>query len=225
MEVVNLGMTGSGFPVLFDKYASEADHIVIVNRVKPHTRFTAPIESGLVKMCLIGLGKAEGARIYHRAIDRFGWRDMYGQSFKIVSEKAPLLFGLALVENAHKKIGAVAALRPDRFLVDEPLLLGRARDMMAGVPVTDIDLLIVDEMGKDISGTGMDTNVTGRKEGHSSIARRIFVRDLSATARAATRWESVLRTSRHGAWWTRSIITPCTSTPGPRTGPMPVRYR
>ena len=182
MEVVSLGMTELGIPVLIDKIASEADHIVIVNRVKPHTRFTAPIESGLVKMCLIGLGKAEGARIYHRAIDRFGWRDVYGQSFRVLSETTHLLFGLALVENAHKNIGAVSALRPDRFLVEEPVLLSKARGMLAGIPITDIDLLIVDEMGKDISGTGMDTNVTGRKEGHSSIARRIFVRDLSAKA-------------------------------------------
>jgi hypothetical protein len=182
MEVVSLGMTGAGLPILFDKHARDADHVVIVNRVKPHTRFTAPIESGIVKMCLIGLGKAEGARVYHRAIDRYGWKDVYGQAFPIVAEKAPLLFGLALVENARKKIAAVAGLRPDRFLVEEPLLLGRARDLMASIPVSDIDLLIVDEMGKDISGTGMDTNVTGRKEGRSSIARRIFVRDLSAGA-------------------------------------------
>lgn len=182
MEVVNLGTTELGFPVLIDKNAYEADHIVVVNRVKPHTRFTAPIESGLVKMCLIGLGKAEGARIYHRAIDRFGWRDVYDQSFEILSGKAHILFGLALIENSRKKIGAVAAFRPDRFLVEEPVLLGTARSMMAGIPVTDIDLLVVDEMGKDISGTGMDTNVTGRKEGHSSIARLIFVRDLSEKA-------------------------------------------
>jgi hypothetical protein len=182
MEVVSLGMTGAGFPVLFDRHAYEADHVVIVNRVKPHTRFSAPIESGLVKMCLVGLGKAEGARIYHRAIDRLGWRETYGQSFAIVSKKVRLLIGLALVENARKKTGAVAALRPDRFPVEEPLLLARARDMMATVPVKDIDLLIVDEMGKDISGTGMDTNVTGRKDGLSPIARRIFVRDLSDRA-------------------------------------------
>lgn len=181
-ETVNLGITDLGFPVLIDRIAYEADHIVVLNRVKPHTRFTAPVESGLVKMCLIGLGKTEGARIYHRAIDRFGWRDVYSQSFRILSENTRLLFGLALIENAHKKIGSIAALRPDRFLIDEPLLLSSARSMMAGIPVADIDLLVVDEMGKDISGTGMDTNVTGRKDGHSSIARCIFVRDLSAKA-------------------------------------------
>jgi len=84
METVNLGITDLGFPVLIDRIAYEADHIVVLNRVKPHTRFTAPVESGLVKMCLIGLGKAEGARIYHRAIERFGWRDVYGQSFRIL---------------------------------------------------------------------------------------------------------------------------------------------
>ena len=182
MEVVSLGMTGAGFPILFDRHALEADHVVIVNRIKPHTRFTAPIESGLVKMSLIGMGKAEGARIYHRAIDRFGWRDVYTRSFPIVAEKGRILFGLALMENARKGIGAVAALRPDRFLAEEPLLLARARTMMAILPALDLDLLIVDEMGKDISGTGMDTNVTGRKDGHASVARRIFVRDLSAQA-------------------------------------------
>ncbi|OHD65969.1 MAG: hypothetical protein A2176_04200 [Spirochaetes bacterium RBG_13_51_14] len=179
METISLGEVEPGVPVLLDRNAAEADHIAVINRVKPHTRFTAPAESGLVKMCLIGLGKAEGARVFHRAIDRHGWRNISGPAFSIFAEKAPLLFGLALLENADKKIGAMMGLLPSQFTSEEPKLLSRALSIMAFVPFRDIDLLIVDEMGKDISGTGMDTNVTGRKDGLSSIARHVFVRDLT----------------------------------------------
>jgi hypothetical protein len=130
-------------------------------------------------MCLLGLGKPEGARILHRAIDQHSWQDVYKRVFPLFSAGTRLRFGLAIIENAHKKIAMVSAIEPGEFLTKEPKLLAQARSMMAFIPVSNIDLLIVDEMGKDLSGTGMDTNVTGRKEGLASISRFIFVRDLT----------------------------------------------
>jgi hypothetical protein len=179
VETVKIGTTDLGFPLLLDRHAASADHIAVINRIKPHTRFTAPVESGLVKMCLLGLGKPEGARILHRAIDQHSWQDVYERAFPLFSAGTRLRFGLAIIENAHKKIAMVSAIEPGEFLTKEPKLLAQARSMMAFIPVSNIDLLIVDEMGKDLSGTGMDTNVTGRKEGLASISRFIFVRDLT----------------------------------------------
>jgi hypothetical protein len=179
VETVKIAYTELGFPLLLDRHAASADHFAVINRIKPHTRFTAPVESGLIKMCLLGLGKPEGARILHRAIDQNSWKDVYESAFPLFAAKTRLRFGLAIIENSHKKIATISAIEPDEFLTKEPELLAQARSMMAFIPISDIDLLIVDEMGKDLSGTGMDTNVTGRKEGLASIARFIFVRDLT----------------------------------------------
>lgn len=179
METVIIGQTSIGTDVYLDKIASQADHIAVVNRIKPHTKLIGTIESGLMKMCLIGLGNRDGARTYHRAIDHYSWMDIVDSVTDIVVKNAPIAFGLALIQNAYENIGKIAAVRPEDFSSVEPLLLEDARAMMGRLPFKDIDLLIVDEMGKDVSGTGMDTNITGRKEGTSMKVVRVYVRDLT----------------------------------------------
>ncbi len=179
MEVLRIGDTEFGCPVFLDRHAAESNHIVVINRVKPHTRFSGTVESGLVKMCLIGLGKSEGAVAYHQSIARHSWERVWGPAFSIMAEGSPLRLGIAVVENGNRQSTLIKALSPGQFPTAEPALLARARKSMSFIPFHDIDLLIVDEIGKDISGTGMDTNVIGRKEGLASIARLIFVRDLT----------------------------------------------
>jgi len=178
-EVVSLGKSDIGMPLFLSKTAAESDLIILINRVKSHTRFTAPIESGLVKMCLVGLGKTEGARMVHAAADRYGWRRVYETAFPQFIQSAPTCIGVAIVENARRIPAEIAVCLGTAFLDEEPAILERARTLTPRIPFSDIDLLIVDEMGKNISGTGMDTNVTGRKDGLTPISRHIFIRDLT----------------------------------------------
>ncbi|HSV95374.1 MAG TPA: lactate racemase domain-containing protein [Spirochaetota bacterium] len=180
MEVVEIGTTALGTPVFIDAHAAAADHIGVINRVKPHTRLSGSIESGLVKMCMIGLGKREGAATYHRAIERHSWMEIVRSLMDVVLEKSPVRFGLGIVQNAHEEIARVEALLPGEFLTGEAKLLEEARSLMGTLPSNDIDLLIVDEMGKEISGTGMDASVIGRKDGSPVRVGRIFVRDITA---------------------------------------------
>jgi hypothetical protein len=182
MDVVVIGETEWG-KILLDRHASEADHIVIVNRIKPHTRLIGEIESGLVKMCLIGLGNREGARTYHRAVEHHPWMDVLERAFAIMLRESSLVFGIAILQNAYEGIGKLVAVKPGDFLIAEPRLLNEAREMMGRLPFQDIDLLIVDEMGKDISGTGMDTTITGRKGDSPMRVARVFVRDLTSRTR------------------------------------------
>lgn len=179
MEVEEIGRTRFGTPILMDRQAFSADAVAVVNRVKPHTKFSGEIESGLLKMCLIGLGKQRGARVLHRAIDRDGWMQVLETAWEVILKRAPLLLGLAVLENAHGETAEVAALRPADFRSEEPRLLARARGLMGRLPFNEADLLIVDRMGKELSGTGMDTNVTGRKPGCSVRVAHLFVRDLT----------------------------------------------
>lgn len=180
MNVIKITTSPFGFPVYIDKYASDADHIVLVNRVKPHTRFSGKIESGIVKMLMVGLGKHQGASLYHRAILEYTYDEMASNIVPVLLQKLSVLFGLAVIENARGETAEVKALKPEEFLEEEPKLLRRAYELMARLPINAIDLLIVDEMGKDISGTGMDTTIIGRKDNSLVKIKRIFVRDLTA---------------------------------------------
>ena len=192
MEVVKIGESeGSkdGIPVYLDKNAVAADHIVVINRIKPHTRFVGEIESGLIKMLLVGLGKDIGAKIYHRAVMHRSFDRIIDSALPIVLSKVSVLFGLAIIENAYGNVADIKAIKSEEIIKAEPELKKESSRLMAKLPFNDIDLLIIDEMGKDISGTGMDTNIIGRKQEstHNSgqalnddvrIAR-IFVRDLT----------------------------------------------
>jgi hypothetical protein len=163
MDTVVVCRTPQGFPVHFDRLAYEADHVLVVNRVKPHTRFVGPIESGLLKMMLIGLGKREGATIYHRAIQDYSFDEILRGVVAEVLARCPVRAGLAVVENAFDQTARIEAVLPADFETRERELLELARRWMARLPFERADVLVVDRIGKDVSGTGMDTNVIGRK--------------------------------------------------------------
>jgi Lactate racemase N-terminal domain len=162
METVPLGHLADGTPVVIDRYASEADGILLINRVKPHTDFQGAIESGLAKICAIGLGKRTGAIAMHSAGPN-GLRDRIPPAAKLMMAARPVLGGLAIIENPHEDVAAIVGLPPHEIGDDgENALLERARALRPTIPFDAIDLLVIDEMGKDVSGTGVDTGVIGR---------------------------------------------------------------
>jgi hypothetical protein len=161
MDVVELGRLDSGVPVYFDREAWEADGVIVVNRVKPHTCFRGPIESGLVKMLAIGLGKHKGASVLHAAgFSRFP--ELLPAAARLILARARVLFGVATVENAAQETALIEAVPSEEILSREPELLRIARERMGRFLFDSCDVLVVDEIGKDISGDGMDPNVTGR---------------------------------------------------------------
>jgi hypothetical protein len=182
---VEIGKTEDGVPVYIDKNASQADWIIVTNRIKPHTKFKAPIESGLMKMMAIGMGKQKGAEYYHKAAIQFTFPKIIVDAGREVIKKAPILCGLGMVENGYDETAVIAAIPPQEVEAKEKDLLVVAKRMMPRLPFSEIDLLIVDEMGKDISGTGIDPNVTGRNRDllgvfpHPVNVKRLFVRDLT----------------------------------------------
>jgi hypothetical protein len=183
METVELGEVRPGVPVFIDRHAFEgADLIVPVNRVKPHTDFTGEIESGLSKMIAIGLGKQKGADTFHR--QGFAtFHELIPAVAAFTLAHAPIPFGLALVENAHARLAHVEAVPAWQILERERELLRIARAAVARIPLAAIDLLVLDYIGKDISGLGMDSNVVGRyytgPTGVPPNIQRIVVRDLT----------------------------------------------
>jgi hypothetical protein len=161
MEVVQVG-TALGLPVWLDAHAAEADWIGVINRVKPHTGFTGTVESGLFKMMTIGMGKHRGAVQAHRANIRHGYEAMIVALGREMLARARIAFGLGIVENGYDETALVRAFLPGDLEAGERELLRQAKAWMAKLPFDPIDLLIVDEMGKDVSGSGMDTNILGR---------------------------------------------------------------
>jgi hypothetical protein len=185
MEVVELGHTPRGIPVLVDKIAAEADWVAVINRIKPHTEFSGDIESGLLKMMAIGFGNHRGALNTHQYAVKYGYRVAIPEVGTAISNRLPILFGLGIIENAYDQTADVVAILPGHFMAEEKRLLREARALMARLPTDFLHLLIVDEMGKDVSGSGMDTNVigrvmvTGEPEPKAPKILRIYVRDLS----------------------------------------------
>jgi hypothetical protein len=187
MEVITVGNTPAGDPVFLDRHASQADHIGVVGRIKPHTGFHGPIESGLCKMMLIGLGKHVGALAYHRILLERPWDPFVRSVARTMLAKAPIAFGLGIVENAYDETAYLEAVRPEEFEAREEAMLVMGRDWLPRLPFRAADLLIIDEIGKDISGSGLDTNVAGRKRAHRNSPalegmpemRFIFVRGLT----------------------------------------------
>jgi hypothetical protein len=161
MEVVAVGETATGIPVFCDAAAFASDGIVVVNRVKIHTDFHGPTESGLTKMLAIGLGKRQGAELIHAHGVR-GLRDEIPQVAAVHLARSPILCGVAIVEDGAHNVSYVQALPARDIPLEEPRILERSRRLMAALPVNACDLLIVDRMGKDISGGGMDGNIIGR---------------------------------------------------------------
>lgn len=161
MDVVHVANNGWGEPVYWDKNAWEADAVVTVSRVKPHTDFHGDYESGIVKMLVIGLGKREGATQHHRWGVR-GLREMMPDSARVIIEKTRFAAGLAVLENAHEQTAHVQCLDRDDVLREEPRLLEQAKRWIGRLPFEQLDLLVIGEIGKNYSGAGIDPNVVGR---------------------------------------------------------------
>ena len=186
METIVVCEAPEKFPVHFDKHASEADHVIVCGRVKPHTNFVGDIESGLMKMMLIGLGKHNGAKIYHRAIQNHSFGQIVRSVAKVVLERCRVVAGLGIVENGYDETALLKAVGPLEFEERERELLVLAKQWMPRLPFDEIDVLFVEEIGKNISGAGMDTNVIGRKYAHlpegafeKPQVKRIIVRGLT----------------------------------------------
>ena len=181
LETVLVGYTEDGLEVRIDKYAAEADGIIAIGRVKPHTSFRGKVESGLMKMLAIGLGKPFGAALCHQ----LGFENMGKNVWNfgnLILEKSKVLFGLAIVDNDIHQISLIEAIPSELIPEREPQLLEYAKSLIPKIPFENIDMLIVEEMGKEYSGTGMDTNVTGRnfQLGDSGLnPKRLAVFDLT----------------------------------------------
>ncbi len=186
MDTEILCHSPEGIPVHIDRLAMAADHVLIINRIKPHTRFVGPVESGLMKMLLIGLGKRAGATVYHQAIQTLSFPQIIASVADEVLKKCPVRFGLAIVENAYDETAHLELVPAQSFSTREPELLKLAQAWLPRLPFDSADLLIVDQIGKDVSGAGMDTNVVGRKFNDHVAApdevpkiHQIFVRNLT----------------------------------------------
>jgi nucleoside-triphosphatase THEP1 len=162
LEVIQIGETGQGIPVYLDKQAAEADHIVLINRIKKHTEFVHKFESGLMKMMAIGLGKQAGAAMYHQAMLTHGYANVIGSIARKVMQKASILFGVGIVENGYGQTAKIGMCSRDKIEQQEIALLKLANEMTPTLPFDEADIIIIDEMGKEISGMGFDTKVVGR---------------------------------------------------------------
>lgn len=180
-----IGETRYGQPVVIGRDFVQADHVVVVNRVKPHTSFRGIVESGLCKMLTIGMGKEAGAKLAHSQFYQHGFEQVVREIAGVVMGQVPVLCGVALVENHYEKTAHLKVCGPREFMKTDAEMLEKARRLMGIVPFKQVDLLIVDEMGKNVSGSGMDSNVTGRimnqvtPEPTERQFKRIFVRDLT----------------------------------------------
>ena len=190
MGVETIGTALDGREVVFSVPALRADAIVVINRIKPHTDFRGTLGSGIQKMLAIGFGKQVGAANAHRAAAHVGHEAAIREFAKVILGKVRVLCAIAIVEDQHHQTAELKVIRPDDIVSEEQVLLERSRSLMPRLPLDEIDLLIVDEIGKEISGSGMDTNIVGRDiTGYSTALEnsngliphiaRILVRGLS----------------------------------------------
>jgi hypothetical protein len=190
LDVRQVGVTAEGAPAYCSVEALQADGIVVVNRIKPHTDFYGTLGSGLLKMLVIGVGKHAGALAMHRAASRIGHERAIRSIAKVLIAQAPVLGGIAILENQFHETARIVAVPRTEMEKAEEALLEEARALMPLLPFDEIDLLIVDWLGKNVSGSGMDPNVTNRwVQGYigglmrenrpAPFVRRIFVRNLT----------------------------------------------
>jgi hypothetical protein len=185
METVLIGTDDRGVPLYMDKHAHESDGVVVVNRIKPHTGFDGPVESGLLKMAVIGLGKHAGALAAHKAVLAFGYNHVIRSLGNLVYSTGKVLFGVGIVENAWHRTAHVEAMLPGDIDTREPQLLEKAKEYLPRLPLRQCDVLLVNYMGKEISGSGMDTNVLGRRwfiaepEPEWPKLKRVILRDMT----------------------------------------------
>jgi len=190
MEVERLGVTEDGVDAYFSVAARQAEGVIIVNRIKPPTDFGGVLGSGVFKMIVVGLGKRVGAANFHIAASRLGYERVLRTIARVTLGSAPILGGVAIIENQLHQTAKLAVLTADEFEAAEAKLFAEAKAFMPRLPFDDIDLLIVDRIGKNISGAGMDPNITGRwVDGYSPVlsgetrgapvVRRLLVRELT----------------------------------------------
>jgi hypothetical protein len=161
MEVVEVGRLPNGLPIYTDQHAYQADKIIVINRIKPHTAFRGPVESGLLKMITIGLGKQKGAEAAHAYSFKYMAEHVLEMA-KVVLDRTPIIFGVGTIENAYDRPAKIVAIPAEQLVDEEPKLLLEAKALMPKIAFDPLDVLVVDELGKDISGDGMDPNITGR---------------------------------------------------------------
>ncbi|MGB9682427.1 MAG: DUF2088 domain-containing protein [bacterium] len=184
MEVVELPSNGLENRVFMDRFAYSADGTIVINRIKPHTDFHGEVESGLLKMCVIGLGKHKQAIEIHR-FGTYGLRHLIPLTAEKIIRYGNILFGIGIVENAYDETMIIEGVMPEEFREADKRLLGVAKENMPSLPIERLDLLIIDEIGKEISGSGMDTNIIGRiyidgePEPEKPRITRIMVADLT----------------------------------------------
>lgn len=185
MDVTTVSEDEAGRPIVAADDALAADAILLANRVKLHTDFRGDIESGLSKMAVIGLGKQRGAEFAHNAALDRSFKEVIPERANVLFEETPIIGGIALLENASERIAALEGVDVSEIPQQEPPLLARSEELLPTLPMDDLDLLVIDGIGKNISGTGMDTNVVGRMqylgepEFETPSYRRIHVRSLS----------------------------------------------
>lgn len=182
METDELGRLEDGTPIYMDQFASQADGVVLINRIKPHTNYRSDIESGIVKMMTIGMGKIKGATTLHtHGMDVFG--ELLPSAARFIMARRPFLFGVGLVENAQDETAIIEAIPAEGLFEREAALQAKSKEMMGRLLFDEIDVLIIDEMGKNISGAGFDPNVTGRNnrfiDWSGPHVKKIVVLDLT----------------------------------------------
>ncbi|MGH8767237.1 MAG: lactate racemase domain-containing protein [Burkholderiales bacterium] len=183
MDTVIVGKLGDGTPVHMDRFAAEADGIVVVNRIKPHTAFRGATESGITKMLAIGIGKIVGAATCHQhGMDTFP--ELLPKVRDVHLARRNVLFGMGIVENAHDQTAAIEVIPSERIAEREPVLQDMAKKLMPQLFFDEIDVLIIDEMGKNISGAGFDPNITGRNRravqwNYGPLTKKIVVLGLT----------------------------------------------
>ena len=179
METINIGNTEeNNIPVYFSKAAYKADHIIVINRVKVHTDYSGDIESGTLKMMAIGLGKHKGASTLHSyGMENFPW--VIPEVASYIINNTPITLGIGLLEDGREDLSDIKVWLPDEILEEESKMLKREKELLPGIPFDNIDLLIIDEMGKDISGAGIDPNIIGRLKEVNTDINTIYIRNLT----------------------------------------------
>jgi len=162
METRSLGKTAAGLDVRMAEAAWRSDGILLLNRVKPHTDYKGPLESGLTKICAIGLGKYDGAREIHRHLFTVGLGGAIRSATEVMLASGRILGGLGILENAYHETARLEAVPAARLFEGEAILLEEARRLMGRLPLDEIEVLVCDRLGKNVSGAGLDTNVIGR---------------------------------------------------------------
>ncbi|WP_436935190.1 DUF362 domain-containing protein [Halovenus marina] len=185
MAVTEVGRDPDGRPIYAADDALEADAVVLLNRVKAHTDYEGTYESGLAKMAVVGLGKHRGAEQMHNAALDRGFQEVIPERARVLIDETPVVGGIALIENANERAAEIVGLASGEIMDREPELLSRSKELLPMLPVDDLDVLFVEEMGKNVSGTGLDTNVLGRQLFHGQPEpdgpdiTRIYVRSLT----------------------------------------------